>query len=72
MKKNQLLKIVNVLIGLDFLLIVTAAILHDIFIPMGIYETIHVIPGFVFAGLIMIHVFLNRSWIKSQYFKKKN
>ena len=69
--KGKGLKIVNVLLLVDFLVIVTTAVLHEILIPRGIYEPLHVLPGFLLVALVAIHLILNRRWIKNTYFKKE-
>lgn len=70
MNKNQMLRIVNAIMALDFLIIAFTAITHDIWLNLGIYEFIHAIPGFIFLGLALVHLFLNREWIRKNYFKK--
>ncbi|MBI9101804.1 MAG: DUF4405 domain-containing protein [Spirochaetales bacterium] len=71
MKPTGVLKIINVLLALDFLLIATTAIFHNLIAPTGFYRPFHALPGFIFLGLVIIHLFLNRKWIKANYFKKK-
>jgi len=71
MKKVKALKLVNGLIAIDFVLILTTAITHDIWLGLGIYSVVHAIPGFIFAGLILCHIVLNREWIKKNYFKSR-
>ncbi|MBN2657634.1 MAG: hypothetical protein JXR86_11290 [Spirochaetales bacterium] len=70
MKKAKALKILNALMAADFLLIVITAITHDFWLERGIYGTLHALPGFLFAGMTVLHLFLNREWIKKNYMKK--
>jgi hypothetical protein len=69
--KQKLLKVVNIFLALDFLLLLTTAIFRKILIPRGLYFNFHGIPGFVFAFLVFCHIILNFKWIKATYFKKK-
>lgn len=71
MKTAGALRVVNLLLAVDLLLIAVTAILHDLIIPTGFYGPLHALPGFLFLALVIIHLILNRKWIKSNYFKKK-
>lgn len=71
MKKVKALRLVNALLAIDFILIVTTAITKYTWFDLGIYTMVHAIPGFIFAGLILCHVLLNREWIKKNYFKSR-
>lgn len=68
---SKLLKIVNPLLGLAFLVVVTLLG----FIKFGkvtrdLVEA-HELAGIIFLGLIIIHFFLNRKWVKTLFKKKK-
>jgi hypothetical protein len=68
---SKFLKIVNPLLGLMFLVVVTLLG----FIKFGkvtkdLVEA-HEIAGITFLGLIIIHFFLNRKWVKTLFRKKK-
>ncbi|MDC7125673.1 MAG: hypothetical protein PQJ46_08895 [Spirochaetales bacterium] len=65
------LKVVNILLGIDFLLIAVTAILHNFIMVTGLYFYFHAVPGFLFLVLVCIHIILNRKWIKSNYFSGK-
>lgn len=67
--KKKLLKVVNLLLALDFLMLISTAIIRKVLIPEGLYFNLHGIPGFVFAGLVLCHIILNFSWIKANYIK---
>ena len=54
-----------------FLMVITAALLRDL-IPYSVYKYVHMLPGLILAKLIFLHAFLNRGWIKANYFKKRN
>lgn len=66
----KLLKIVNVVLGLDFLFLVTTALLRT-WIPYGIFRVIHPMAGLTLVVLVVTHVYLNRGWVRQNYFKKK-
>lgn len=70
-KNMRLLKVVNVLLALDLIIIVTAAILKGLLIPRGLYLYFHVLPGFIFVALVILHIGLNRKWIINTYFNKR-
>ena len=71
MKKADLLKIVNIFLALDFLIIAGTALLRDFIIETGYYRQFHAYPGFILIVLVAIHLFLNWKWVKTTYFKKK-
>jgi hypothetical protein len=65
------LKVINALLAASILLIAASAALSSRIIPLGFYRLAHVVPGLIFLGLLVAHLFLNQGWIKSTYFKKK-
>lgn len=74
MKKIQILKIVNILLFLGFLLVIISMLLYR-FIPGDLNGTesmanLHAYSGLTFVLLAIIHVILNFSWIKQNYLKK--
>lgn len=71
MKKGGFLKIINLLLAIDFLLIAVTAIFHNLIVQTGFYRSVHAYPGFVFLALVVTHLILNRKWIKTNYSKKK-
>ena len=71
MNKQRLLKIVNVLLGLDFILLVSSAMLSNV-IPRQMFNMYHPLFGAVFTILVIAHISLNFKWIKANFFKKKN
>ncbi len=40
-------------------------------IPFGMVRQVHLYTGYTFVALIIIHVVLNWSWVKSTFFRKK-
>lgn len=71
MKKADLLKVINIILAFDFLIIAVTAILHDFIIETGYYEQFHALPGFFLIALVAVHLFLNWNWVKTTYLKKK-
>jgi hypothetical protein len=73
--KPSALKIVNpVLAAVAATQVVTAA-LFTFFsgsIPYGQVRTLHLIIGYVLFGIIILHIYLNWTWIKSTFFKKRS
>ena len=67
---TKLLKTINLLLAVDFMILIITAILHEVLIPLGIYGPLHVIPGILLVVLVGTHLFLNRKWIKTTYLKK--
>jgi uncharacterized membrane protein YraQ (UPF0718 family) len=70
MNKQKALKVVNILLALMVIGILTSAISHD-FIDEEIFEKVHPLGGFTLIVLVVIHLILNWSWVKSTYFKVK-
>ena len=72
MTQKKALKIVNLIIAVDFLIILLTALFNIRIYATGLYFYFHAIPGIILAVLIGLHLFLNRAWIKNTYFKKKD
>ena len=71
MKKADLLKVLNIILALDFLIIAGTALLRDFIIETGYYRQFHAYPGFLLIVLVVTHLFLNWKWVKTTYFRKK-
>lgn len=69
MKSVKMLRILNLLLAADFLVIGVTAILNDLIQTTGFYFYFHAIPGFVFLILVILHLTLNWKWIKTNYLK---
>lgn len=67
--KNRLLKIINPLIGLLMVNQFVTALFHTS-IPFEVFAIIHGYAGFLLFSLILVHITLNWSWLKANYFKK--
>jgi sorbitol-specific phosphotransferase system component IIBC len=75
MKKQALLVLINVLMFIAFIATIVSIIIYK-FIPSQlqgneIVEAIHGIAGQIFFYLVVCHVVLNWSWIKSKFFTMK-
>jgi hypothetical protein len=75
MKKQNALKVINLLMITDVIVIVFALVFYKA-IPSALQGSeamaeIHEISGAIFIILAIIHFILNFNWIKSMYFKKK-
>ena len=74
MLKQKLLRVLNVILFLDFLILVIAQIIYQYHPELNGEEGVlefHEIGGYLFVILVVIHFILNFSWIKNAYFKKK-
>lgn len=70
MTKSAKLKVINLLLAIDLVIIAVTALLHSPIADLGLYRPLHVLPGTLFLLLAASHLILNRGWIKSTYFKK--
>ena len=70
MNKQKALKMINVLLILDFLGLVSTVVLNDV-IPRELFFRLHPAFGITLVVLVIIHVILNFTWIKTTYFKTK-
>jgi hypothetical protein len=69
MNRQKVLKVLNVIMVLDFLGLVTTVLLNDT-LPRSVFYRVHPLFGSVLLLLIVIHLILNWSWIKTAYRKK--
>lgn len=67
MSKAKVLKVINPLIGLLVLSQVVTGMNADKLGPK--FEPAHVLPGFLLAILVLVHLILNWSWVRANYFK---
>jgi hypothetical protein len=68
--KNTVLKIVNPLLGILLINQVVMALLHDL-LPRKVFEVMHEGGGGLFAVAAVVHVLLNWSWVKANFFRKQ-
>lgn len=75
MKKQKMLKVLNIFLIISFIITALSLIFYK-FIPSEIqgseflYET-HEIAGMIMIILGILHFILNFNWVKAVYFKKK-
>ncbi len=68
MNKQKSLRVINVLIAILILLLAGTAAFNET-IPYNIYSKIHPLIGYLLATFVLLHVYLNFSWIKANYLK---
>jgi len=74
MLKQKKLRILNLFLFIDFIIVVIAQIVYQLHPEFQGEESvleIHEITGSIFVLLVIIHFILNFSWIRNAYFKKK-
>ncbi len=69
MTKVTALKIINPLLGLLLLSQILTGLLSD-HIPYEVFDAVHGGGGIALAVLATLHVILNWSWIKANFFRK--
>ena len=67
MNKLKALKPVNCIMILDFICLIVTALSDDV-IPHDVYRVLHPVFGYVFLACVVIHVFLNWGWIRTNVF----
>jgi len=68
--KNQILKILNPIIGLLVLNQAITSSLNDYF-PKKLFEFVHGGGGLLLVTGVTVHVIMNWKWVQTTYFKKK-
>jgi hypothetical protein len=69
MTKAKALKLLNPILAILFLNQALSGIFHDS-IPYEIFEKAHGAAGYFLAAVIVVHIFLNWTWIKNTFFRK--
>lgn len=65
MNKNKWLKIINLLLGIDLLVVALTGILQNPLHDLEILKMIHRPSSNLFVLLSIVHIILNWSWIKA-------
>jgi hypothetical protein len=71
MNKIKLLKIVNIVLGISFLLQAISVVFMILEKAPGWLYKLHALNGMVFIVLIFVHIGLNWAWIRANFMKKK-
>jgi uncharacterized membrane protein YraQ (UPF0718 family) len=66
--KNSILKIINPVLGVLLINQILVGLLHGV-LPHEVFEVMHEGGGIVFAIMAVLHVTLNWSWIKANFFR---
>ena len=68
MKRNTMLKILNPILGVLLVNQILTGVFHA-GLPHEAFEIMHEISGFILASAVVLHVILNWSWVKANFFK---
>ncbi len=74
MIKQKILRVLNLFLILDFLLIVISQLIYQFHPEMNGEEFVlkyHTSGGYIFILLVIMHFLLNFNWVKNAYFKKR-
>jgi hypothetical protein len=73
MNKPKLLKVLNPVLAVVFVMLagggMTRSLAPDV-IPYEQFRAIHPVLGWTVATLVALHLWLNWTWIKSNFFKR--
>lgn len=69
MKRPAVLKVVNLLLAVLALSQVLTGVLHD-FIPKDVFLAVHKAGGLSFAAAAVLHIVLNWTWVRANYFER--
>jgi hypothetical protein len=70
MTKTLALKIVNPVLGCVVLTQVVTGLLHGL-MPRDVFEAVHLVGGILIVIMVALHVILNWSWIKANFFESR-
>lgn len=71
MNRVKILKILNPLLGLVFLIQVFTIICLKFEIPINSILQLHEMNAYAFITIILLHIIFNWNWIQTHYFKAK-
>lgn len=71
MNKMKLLKIVNIVLGISFLLQAISVVFMVLEMAPGWLYKLHAFNGMIFILLVIVHIALNWAWIRVNFFKRK-
>ncbi len=70
MKRNTILKILNLALGVLLVNQIVTGIFHEA-LSYEAFEIMHQGVAFVFAAIAILHVILNWNWVKANFFKSR-
>lgn len=70
MNKNAILKYLNPLLGILFLIQAGSGLILKL-APNNLAHEVHELFGPIFVIVVLLHLILNYSWVKATYLKKK-
>ena len=73
MVKQKILRVLNLLMFIDFLIIVISQLIYQFHPQLNGEEFVlkyHSTGGYIFILLVILHFILNFNWVKNAYFKK--
>jgi hypothetical protein len=70
MDKMKLLKKLNPVLGISFLLQAISVVFMVLGMAPGWLYKAHAFNGMIFIIIVLVHITLNWSWIKANFFKK--
>lgn len=70
MNKALILKLSNLLLLLLFIVQAGSGLGRE-FLDYKVFEKIHSRTGFLLIIMVVLHLWLNRNWIKSNFFKRQ-
>ena len=71
MKRNNMLKFLNPILGVLFVNQVLTGILHEA-LPHKVYEIMHGGGGFIFTAIAALHLAMNWNWVRANFFKSNS
>jgi cytochrome b561 len=72
MKKATMLKTANLLVAIAFAVLATTSAVSKVAPDLSeVFFEIHELTGYVFFLLVVIHIVLNWSWVKANFFKRR-
>ncbi|HMA63550.1 MAG TPA: hypothetical protein VKO63_00085 [Chitinispirillaceae bacterium] len=70
MKPQNVLKIINPVLFVVFVVQLLTVVIQAILYASWV-TTVHQVVGFLFFILVIMHIIFNWTWIKNNFFKKK-
>jgi len=71
MNAQKALRVVNLCLALDFLVVALLGVFHEL-VPWDLFTAVHPVAGFLLVALVATHLYLNRKWIVQTYLKKRS